>query len=90
MTTAPQLYLRLQSCLQTILELESELKELPVAQPLLTEFTTLKEIYCRLEKICLQENDVQRIEDATAHLLEELDKSMQSKPLARSGQKYLQ
>ena len=90
MTAAPQLYLRLRSCLQAILELEPELKNIQVAEPLLAEFTVLKEIYTRLESLLVQEADVKRIENATAHFLEELKGTVKQESLTRSGQRYLQ
>lgn len=89
-TAAPQLYLRLRSCLQAILEFESELKNTRVAEPLLAEFSVLKEIYNRLESLLIQEDDVKRIEDATAHFLKELKGTVKQESLTRSGQRYLQ
>lgn len=90
MNDAPRLHLRLRSCLQAILDLESELKTLHVAEPLLAEFATLKDIYNKLETLMIQEDDVQRIENATAHFLNELKGSIKQEPGTRSGQKFLQ
>ena len=90
MNNAPQLHLRLRSCLQTILELEQDLKVLQVAEPLLAEFSVLKDIYARLESLNVQEDDVKRIEDATAHFLNELKGTVKQENVSRSGQRYLQ
>lgn len=68
----PRLHTRLRSCLQTILDLEHSLGQMDVAQPILAEFAMLKEIYGRLETLLVQEEDVRRIEDATANFLFEL------------------
>lgn len=89
-TASPQLHIRLRSCLQAILELEPELKNLQLAEPLLVEFSALKDIYNRLETLFVQEDDVKRIEDATAHFLEELKGTVKQKSLTRSEQRYLQ
>lgn len=86
----PRLQLRLRSCLQAILELEPELKNIKTAEPLLTELSVLKEIYGRLETLLIQEADVQRIEEATANFFEELKGSVKQESLPRSGQRFLQ
>ena len=86
MPSALRLHMRLRSCLQTILDLEPELKTIRSAEPLLMEFTVLKEIYGRLDTILLYEDDVRRIEEATTTFFEELkgsihrDASTQSEP----------
>ncbi|CAK7013746.1 MAG: hypothetical protein DELT_02169 [Desulfovibrio sp.] len=90
MTDAPRLQIRLRSCLQAILALEPELKTLNLAEPLLAEFAVLKDIYGRLETLFVQEDDVKRIENATAHFLAELKGSVKADQLARSGQRYIQ
>ena len=87
---APRLHLRLRSCLQAILELESELKTIKTAEPLLSELSVLKDIYGRLETLLIQEEDVQRIEEATASFFEELKGSIKQERLPRSGQNFLQ
>ncbi len=86
----PQLQLRLGSCLQAILDLEPELKTIQTAQPLLMELSVLKEIYGRLESLLIQEEDVRRIEEATANFFEELKGSVKQESLPRSGQRFLQ
>lgn len=90
MTEAPRLQIRLRSCLQAILDLEPELKTLRLAEPLLAEFVTLKDIYGKLETLFVQEDDVQRIENATANFLAELKGSMKTEFRTYPGQRYLQ
>lgn len=90
MTDAPRLQSRLRSCLQAILDLESELTTLHLAEPLLSEFAVLKDIYQRLETILVQEDDVKRIEDATTHFLAELKCSVKAEPHTHPGQRYIQ
>lgn len=90
MTTAPQLHIRLRSCLQAILDLEEDLKHLTIAEPLLAEFSALKDIYNRLESLFIQEEDVKRIEDATAHFLDELKGTVQQDAAVHPEQRFLQ
>ena len=90
MTSIPRLHLRLRSCLQAILEIEPELKAIQAAEPLLTELTILKEIYGRLETIAVQEEDVKRIEEATANFFEELKGSIKRDTAERPEQRFLQ
>jgi hypothetical protein len=90
MTTVPRLHLRLRSCLQAILDLEPELKAVRAAEPLLTELTVLKEIYGKIETLSIQEEDVQRIEEATANFFEELKGSFRRNGITRPEQRFLQ
>lgn len=90
MSDSPRLQLRLRSCLQAILELEPELKTLQLAEPLLAEFSVLKDIYNRLETLMIQEDDVRRIEDATAHFLKELEGTVKQDTILPMGQRFLQ
>ena len=90
MDNTPRLHIRLRSCLQAILDLEPELKNLQMAEPLLAEFSVLKDIYNRLETLLIQEDDVKRIEDATASFLEELKGSVKQESVSHSGQRFLQ
>ncbi|GHV54430.1 hypothetical protein FACS1894206_07200 [Deltaproteobacteria bacterium] len=76
MDDVPRLHIRLRSCLQTILELEPELQTIEMAEPLLAEFSVLKGIYNKLETLLIFEDDVRRIEEATAHFLEEIQYSV--------------
>ncbi len=63
---------RITNCLQTILELEPELKQLELGHMLLKEFGLLKAFLLKVDKLDLEEEDVQRIENATASFLDEL------------------
>lgn len=90
MEITPRLQLRLRSCLQAILDLEPELKNISSAEHLLTELSVLKEIYGRLETLLVQEEDVRRIEEATANFFAELKGSIKQESSARSGQRFLQ
>ncbi|MCM0755808.1 hypothetical protein M7784_11200 [Desulfovibrio aminophilus] len=63
---------RITNCLQTILELEPELRKLEFGHTLLDEFEVLKNFLERIDEVELSESDVDRIERATANFLEEL------------------
>lgn len=67
-----QLHIRLKNCLQTILELETDMASLHMRSEFHTELETLKEYLNRIEGIPLAEDDVLRLEKATANFLEEL------------------
>lgn len=64
--------IRITNCLQTILELESELSRLELAGALMDEFVYLKQFLERIDRVELNEDDVERIEAATANFLAEL------------------
>jgi hypothetical protein len=72
--------IRITNCLQTILELEPELKRLELGDSLFGEFVVLKTFLEKIDTVDLCEADVQRIERATANFLEEL-----RGPLAQAG-----
>ena len=63
---------RITNCLQTILELESQLGKLEHGNSLLDEFVVLKSFLEKIEEVDLNESDVERIEAATANFLREL------------------
>jgi len=63
---------RITNCLQTILELESQLEKLEHGNSLLDEFVVLKSFLEKIDRVDLSESDVQRIESATANFLKEL------------------
>ncbi len=67
------LHARVLNCLQTILELESDLERVGMGDDLLEEFTELKDIMASTDDLNLRESDVQRIERATASFLHELE-----------------
>lgn len=63
---------RLTNCLQTILDLEPELRRLEMGSVLLKEFGLIKAFLLKVESFDLDEADVERIERATASFLNEL------------------
>ncbi|MGE4555279.1 MAG: hypothetical protein AB7D07_00505 [Desulfovibrionaceae bacterium] len=65
-------HLRISNCLRTILDLEEDVERLEMGHTLIKEFQTLKDFLEQLERVDVQEEDVDRIETATAHFLEEL------------------
>lgn len=67
-----QLHIRLKNCLQTILELETDMTSLQMRSEFQGELETLKEYLSRIEHLSLAEDDVLRLERATANFLEEL------------------
>lgn len=67
-----QLHMRLKNCLQTILELETDMSSLQMRSEFESELETLKEYLSRIEQLSLAEDDVLRLERATANFLEEL------------------
>ncbi len=72
------LHNRLRNCLQTILDLEAEIRLAPLGDALLSEFVTLKEVMGRLNDITINEHDVERIEEATSRFLFELKDAVAS------------
>jgi len=70
--SASPLHSRLANCLETILELEPDLEQLELGHVLLAEFGQLKSFLERLDSVRVDEDDVNRIEAATSHFLEEL------------------
>ena len=85
-----RLHNRLRSCLQAILELESDLEQTRLAESFLVEFSTLKDLYGKIETLCLREDDVRRIENATAHFLDELRGTVPSSAHLGEIQRLLQ
>ncbi|WP_319584579.1 hypothetical protein [uncultured Pseudodesulfovibrio sp.] len=69
---------RITNCLQTILDLESQLEQLENGHSLLDEFAVLKSFLEKIDEVELSETDVERIETATSNFLKELQG-----PLAR-------
>lgn len=70
---------RLMNCLQTILDLEAELRSIRQAESILRELTSLRSIMHKLDfkSVRLEEDDVQRIENATKAFLHELELHLQ-------------
>ena len=75
---------RITNCLQTILELEPQLEKLEHGNSLLDEFVVLKSFLEKIDKVDLNEADVERIENATANFLKELQIPLAK---AKSGRK---
>ena len=67
-----QLYVRLKNCLQTILELEPELDLMLVSGAFRDELEILRMHIEQVERIEFYEEDLNRLEAATARFLEEL------------------
>ena len=67
-----QRYNRLKNCLLTILELEPELERLQLPDAFRNELTMLKQHLEKIESIEFYEEDLQRLEKATAKFLDEL------------------
>lgn len=67
-----ELQMRLKNCLQTILELEPDLEKLDLGHVLLKEYSLLRSFIEKLDDVNLFEEDVNRIEQATANFLDEL------------------
>jgi len=67
-----QRYSRLKNCLQTILELEPELERLQLPGMFRNDLALLKQHFKKIEYIDFCEEDLQRLEMATAKFLEEL------------------
>lgn len=69
---ALNLQIRIVNCLQTILDMEQELRRLELGHVLLKEFGVLKSFLSKIEMVQIEEDDVLRIEKATENFLEEL------------------
>ena len=66
------LHLRLKNCLQTILELEDDIQEELQRSAFSEEFTKIRTFLERVEQMQLMEEEVSRMEKATATFLSEL------------------
>lgn len=75
---------RITNCLQTILDLESQLEQLENGHSLLDEFAVLKSFLEKIDEVELSESDVERIETATSNFLRELEGPL-SRRSPRSG-----
>lgn len=87
---AQNLIYRISNCLQTILDLEPDLKRLELGHVLLKEFGILKAFLLKIDKFDLEETDVQRIENATASFLEELRAPLEEQDRERSHSRLIQ
>jgi len=81
---------RITNCLQTILDLEPEIRRLDLGHVLLKEFGLLKAFLLKIDKFDLEETDVQRIENATASFLEELRAPLEEQESERLGPRLIQ
>lgn len=91
MTTLLALNSRLRNCLTTILELEETLEHTPLAESLHDEFSVLKDVLQRLSTVVVEEQDVHRIEAATARFLDELKGTLGAGKLQRpASSRFLQ
>ncbi|WP_027722750.1 hypothetical protein [Maridesulfovibrio zosterae] len=66
------LMFRLNNCLETILDLEPQLKKLDLSRNFIDELEVLKGFMSKLKKVKLSEDEVERIESATDNFLQEL------------------
>ncbi|GAB7022664.1 hypothetical protein [Salidesulfovibrio brasiliensis] len=64
---------RITNCLQTILDLEPQIEGLELGDALLDEFNVLKSFLGKIDVVDVAEEDVERIERATANFLHELE-----------------
>ncbi len=69
---ALHLQLRLRNCLQTILDVESDIERYPLYDALKSEMETLKKYLTDVDNLELSEDDVERMERATTLFLNEL------------------
>lgn len=69
---AHELKLRLQNCLQTILELKGDLGSVPFGASFMPELGSLEQFLSKIENVELNEREVRRVELATDKFLDEL------------------
>ncbi|MDD2966718.1 MAG: hypothetical protein PHN64_04400 [Desulfovibrionaceae bacterium] len=74
------LHIRLKNCLQTILELEPDIQEELRRSAFAQEFTKIRYFLDKVESIDLKEEEVARLEKATATFLAELHLDKNSSP----------
>ena len=74
---ANELRVRLQNCLQTILDLRGELDAMPLGASFMPEIGSLENFLARLGQVRLDEAEVLRIEQATGKFLSELKMLME-------------
>lgn len=78
-----RLQLRLQNCLQTILEIHEFMNEQTVHLDIAGQLETLKDLITHFQPEAMTEEDLERIETSTNHLLQELAKIFYLKKLGR-------
>ena len=74
------LQIRLKNCIQTILDLEPDMRAAIWGRHFDEELSTLKDYLQRVDRMNLAEDDVQRLENATASFLAELRLSRRGQP----------
>ena len=74
------LQIRLKNCIQTILDLEPDMRAGIWGRHFDEELSTLKDYLQRVDRMNLAEDDVQRLENATASFLAELRLSRMGQP----------
>ncbi len=85
-----ELQSRLKNCLQTILDFEADIEALRAGNALLKDFSHLKDFLARLDQLAPEEDDVRRIERATAILLSELERPLGTLRERRTPRRDLQ
>jgi hypothetical protein len=80
---AERLQLRLQNCLQTILEIHEFMNGQAVHLDIAQQLETLKDLITHFQPEAMTEADLERIEASTNHLLRELAKIFYLKKLGR-------
>ncbi|MFP4168683.1 MAG: hypothetical protein ACLFSY_07555 [Desulfonatronovibrionaceae bacterium] len=83
-------HIRLLTCLQTILELEDAVMQLPLGKDIAPEISQIKEMVGRVRDIPVSESDVIRIEDATRSFLEEIREPLQLSGVGILGRDLVQ
>ena len=84
------LQLRLKNCLQTILEMEPDMEDLPAQADFGPDMATLKSYISKVDEMDLVEEDVTRLEHATAHFLAELRLPVERTRSGPSARRILQ
>ncbi len=84
------LHLRLKNCLQTIIDIESDVELYPLYGVLKSEMDTLKKFLIEIESMELSEDDVVRLEDATTLFLNEIYLLSSNKANIKTKNKILQ
>ncbi len=87
---ALHLHLRLKNCLQTILDIESDIELYPLYGVFKSEMDTLKKYLSDIEDMDLSEEDVSRLEDATTMFLNELYLPLSNKASSKVHKRILQ
>lgn len=90
MSDNSHLRLRLKNCLQTILELKGDIDALPFGHVFMADIDNLESFLDKLANIVVSEQEVQRVELATARFLDELNPVLAQNTLHINGKNRLQ